>query len=700
MILKRALIERMAGLALRGGDWLWACLRVLLVGRISVLAAAAVLVVLAVPAQVRESLEVMAHDLSHENFAPQLLTGLLATICGLTLWYWARVLLVQSNCPPANAPSGAYWLATWAPRFAGMAPWLGLALAIAPMRQSRDLDWQQWDTRFFLGALLMAALMLAAFISRRYWLQRFRGQSEFSARTQTRLLHLALVASLGVALACWIAPTRAAPAFGAVALLLAATTLYVAVLSRLGQFSLRTRFPFLSLLLAWPLLLAALDANDNHWVRTLPGTPTVTPSFDAAALQWLRARQAGTCAGTPDQPIPVIIVAAEGGGIRAAYFTSQILARMQDADPCFARQVFAISGVSGGSLGGADFVAELSVAPTEASLSRRVSDTFANDLLAPVVATALFADLWQKWLPASIVNLPNSDRAASLEAAFEHHGAPGLAASLHQPLVDRPWLLMNTTSVETGTRVVAAPVRLDAPQFSKVRSFAQIAPDLDMRLSTAAVLSARFTYVTPAGSAITQTIDIKQQPASIKARFVDGGYYDNSGILTAVDTLRALQQVACDAGIEIAPMIVRISNSPKTWVGANAHKSKPWLLMKPHYGFGETLSPLRTVMESWDERSDDVVQALNSMATLNGKVDLAEFFMGDTKEGIPLGWQLSRRTRNTLDEQLLMPVSGSPALVGPGAEPPISSEVALVNCRAFASVLGHVRGKLVPGCGS
>jgi hypothetical protein len=259
---------------------------------------------------------------------------------------------------------------------------------------------------------------------------------------------------------------------------------------------------------------------------------------------------------------------------------------------------------------------------------------------------------------------------------------------------------MNTTSVETGTRVVAAPVRLDAPQVSKVRSFAQIAPDLDMRLSTAAVLSARFTYVTPAGSAITQTIDIKQQPASIKARFVDGGYYDNSGILTAVDTLRALQQVACDAGIEIAPMIVRISNSPKTWVGANAHKSKPWLLMKPHYGFGETLSPLRTVMESWDERSDDVVQALNSMATLNGKVDLAEFFMGDTKEGIPLGWQLSRRTRNTLDEQLLMPDTATQAVNGPSAEPALASEVALVNCRAFASVLAHVRGKPVPGCGS
>ena len=39
------------------------------------------------------------------------------------------------------------------------------------------------------------------------------------------------------------------------------------------------------------------------------------------------------------------IVSAEGGGLYAAYFTAIALSVLQDADPAFARHVFAISGV-------------------------------------------------------------------------------------------------------------------------------------------------------------------------------------------------------------------------------------------------------------------------------------------------------------------------------------------------------------------
>ena len=52
---------------------------------------------------------------------------------------------------------------------------------------------------------------------------------------------------------------------------------------------------------------------------------------------------------------PVYIIAAEGGGIYAAHHAAVWLSRMQDICPSFAQHIFAISGISGGSVGGSVF---------------------------------------------------------------------------------------------------------------------------------------------------------------------------------------------------------------------------------------------------------------------------------------------------------------------------------------------------------
>src|SRR5690606_37338373 len=56
---------------------------------------------------------------------------------------------------------------------------------------------------------------------------------------------------------------------------------------------------------------------------------------------------------------PVFVVAAAGGGLRAAYWTALLLAEMDDRT-CgqFGRHVLAASGVSGGSLGLALYAAQ------------------------------------------------------------------------------------------------------------------------------------------------------------------------------------------------------------------------------------------------------------------------------------------------------------------------------------------------------
>jgi hypothetical protein len=72
------------------------------------------------------------------------------------------------------------------------------------------------------------------------------------------------------------------------------------------------------------------------------------------------------------EPQLLIIVAAEGGGIRAAYWTAGILTRLVDCPPALADSLFAISAVSGGSLGAAVYVS-LRAVPRVADAARGLS---------------------------------------------------------------------------------------------------------------------------------------------------------------------------------------------------------------------------------------------------------------------------------------------------------------------------------------
>ena len=100
--------------------------------------------------------------------------------------------------------------------------------------------------------------------------------------------------------------------------------------------------------------------NDNHRVRTLNESPELEATREDlrdALSTWLN-RQQYRLVNSEDR-YPLYIVNAEGGGIRAAYWTATVLGKIQKDNPCFADQLFALSGVSGGSLGSAVFVALL-----------------------------------------------------------------------------------------------------------------------------------------------------------------------------------------------------------------------------------------------------------------------------------------------------------------------------------------------------
>ena len=67
----------------------------------------------------------------------------------------------------------------------------------------------------------------------------------------------------------------------------------------------------------------------------------------------------------------------------------------------FADHLFAISSVSGGSLGAAAFDAAL-VTGSDGAVSPRIKTMLGTDLLAPAIAALLYPDLFQRFLPCPI----------------------------------------------------------------------------------------------------------------------------------------------------------------------------------------------------------------------------------------------------------------------------------------------------------
>jgi hypothetical protein len=130
------------------------------------------------------------------------------------------------------------------------------------------------------------------------------------------------------------------------------------------------------------------------------------------------------------QSYPVFLVAAEGGGIRASVMTAMVLDELRLRYADFTNHLYAIIGVSGGSIGAASFVAALrdgmpAVMPHEALYSRKLPDGRLNrqaclhvDLLSPTARALLGSDLLSQFVP-TLFDLSSWDRARRFRKSLE-----------------------------------------------------------------------------------------------------------------------------------------------------------------------------------------------------------------------------------------------------------------------------------------
>jgi hypothetical protein len=596
-------------------------------------------------------------------------------------WYWARALLAFQfrDWPPApdsSDPGRLAWIRSghkWVPRVVGVLSILSVTVALLAASVPLYLA----PAEFVNAKLEQQRLWWAAAISfgsgagfvlfvhyRRRWFARFFAEPDRGAppvgayrvvAELPRATRLVLLASIAFAAVCLlgfsIRPLNLvlAPLLGAASILLLAAAAWAPVGSALTFVGNKERFPVLIALGA--LVVAFSLLNDNHPVRVLPNTassPPLAGSVREHATRWLDERRRPDAPASPraaDARTPLFIVAAEGGGIRAAYWTSVVLAGIQDRHPAFASQLFAISGVSGGSLGGTVFAAltaeqQASGAPCPAAPgpdARRfvgcVREILSQDFLAPTFATMLYPDLVQRFLPFSIEYF---DRGRTLEESWEHawrravrngrFAAPFGALWEGRSAPRVPALVLNGASVEEGRRLLTSNLPVSGSEFPDA---ADLRAELNgaLRLSTAVNNSARFTYISPAGR-------FKRG-----RHVVDGGYFENSGALTAGEILAAV--MAADSAA-IVPVVIQITNDPDRDAGLTSTGNDV---------ASEILAPILALLNARLARGSQAAKALELRVKASGGHFL-QFGLRDRGVPLPLGWALSDSARAQIEFQL------------------------------------------------
>ena len=332
--------------------------------------------------------------------------------------------------------------------------------------------------------------------------------------------------------------------------------------------------PGLPVILIWAFFIAQL--SNNHTIRTIDPNGLAGPvRFDnvdekvtgrrhlrVAIEDWANAckRKAADKDGK-GAPSTIVLVATAGGASRAALWTASVLHQAEEAVGAqgFRKALFGISGVSGGSLGAATYIASLppdgcDAAPDIAGDKARWQRTrlaLSENFLAPPVTAYLSTDLFARILPFEL-----SDRAAALEqsweVAFKTAWATPLqgpkdhdiqhAGGLEEPFLNiwpqpgdpagvrLPFLFLNGTHANTGLPIMTSPVTVTRDQFPLALDLLDIT-GRDVRLSTAVLNSARFPIVTPGGT----LMDRHKDGTGYGGYVMDGGYVENFGADTVRD---------------------------------------------------------------------------------------------------------------------------------------------------------------------
>jgi hypothetical protein len=383
--------------------------------------------------------------------------------------------------------------------------------------------------------------------------------------------------------------------------------------------------PIVTLLITVPLVVSLIDSVPGlHAIRfdaeqsvasTSSSNPDTTrPPLDVALDGWLKTTDRDRCAaplvaadGSIVNVRPLVLIAAQGGGIRAATWTVDVVDQLPANGKCADDSALISSGASGGSIGLATFHDQNASLATQA---RNSTTRFAGqDALGAVIVSLIDGDLLGGMTG---IRVPSATSPTDLAGAWDWHDRTALQEltwqreipAFNQPFTAIParptgYLVFNSTDSVTDCKVLVSQIDLGTTSTAAAPdcngSSVNLSNTIDLRdtlgscfwnleFSTAAELSARFPVISPPGRIDETTVPSNCTKGLAAMQLVDGGTTDNSAVGTLTDIAPTLAGLVAKANATrdgstakpfIVPVVVYSSNYPGLDLTANANRTKP-----------------------------------------------------------------------------------------------------------------------------
>ena len=403
----------------------------------------------------------------------------------------------------------------------------------------------------------------------------------------------------------------------------------------------------------------------------------------------------GSSGATPN---PVFLISAEGGGIRAAYWTAVSLEQLSQSSPRpLLEQTALLSGVSGGSLGVATWLAAQEL-PTEARLEC-IREFLSGDFFTQLIAGVFFLDIPRLFVPKSVLD---KNRGDFFEAYIARRWLALTGKTFfYQRIEDlRPSrsaakIYFNTTDALSGQFVAFGNAPAPLPPGANEEQASRLNEVLreylaDLRVAQAVHMSARFPYLSPNPDVILPARDaakvlfnresVTDTNLTRVASLVDGGYFDNSGLGPALRLIEDQARSNDEAERSMPRAVIHIYNNQRRTCNTKPAQSgcarasdESLKSLKGFSSWGWLTRPIDAILAVKEQHSLQRLNELN-VARINLAIakpmlwalpmpesesnDLLEFIASLPLHGrdltwseVALGWTLSPGERKFIDLQ-------------------------------------------------